>query len=181
MGAILGKSKSVPISQKANGQENEVFTAANHHSDGTTTLERKIKKKKEKISSKKSTDTMVDKFTSTDGSVISPSSSTYIKHLVSGPGYNRSSYDAQITATNHSETPSKDVLELRDACIRRGIFSPETISGTIPTPIEQDVQENTANTVEESTSEVAPAAVVTNDESIPNEQEQPSESNLNEC
>jgi len=169
MGATLGKIKNSPISEKVNGHEKQVITNSNNHMNGTTTLEKKIKKKKEKLSKKKSEDLKVDKYTSTDGSAIS--SSSYIKHLVGTTGSTNLSYDPQVNSTNHSKTPSKDVLELREACIRRGIISPETNAVTLPISIEQEQQENTTNTIEESTNETA-TTVVTNNEPIQNEQQQ---------
>ncbi len=164
MGATLGKSKSVPISEKVNGHEQKVSIISNNHNDGTTTLEKKIKKKKERISKKKSSDIKLDKYTSTDGSAI-PSSSTYIQQLVS-PGYHNLSFDDQGNLTNPSNIPSKDVLELREACIRRGIISPETNAVILSTPKEQDHQENI---VEESINEIV-TEVVTNNEPVQNEE-----------
>jgi hypothetical protein len=170
MGTILGKSKSVLMSEKANGHTKEVIINSNNHNmDGTTTLEKKLKKKKEKISNKKSSDLKADKYTSTDGNAIS-TSSAYIKQLVRGSRSNHVLYDAQVNLINQSETPSQDVLELRNACIRRGIISAETNNITLPTSIEQDQQENITNTVEESTNETA-TIVVTNDQPIQNEQQ----------
>jgi len=170
MGAVVSKSKSVLLSEKANGHAKEVkIDSNNHNMDGTTTLERKLKKKKEKISNKKSLDVKADKYTSTDGNAIS-TSSAYIKQLVRSSGSNYHLYDTQGNLINQSETPSQDVLELRNACIRRGIISAETNNITLPTSIEQDQQENITNTVEESTNETA-TTVVTNDEPIQNEQQ----------
>jgi hypothetical protein len=171
MGATLGKSKAWLISEKVNGQEKQVPMISSKHTNKTTTLDRKTKKK-EKLSNKKSSDTMIDKYTSTDGGVVS--SSAYIKHLVSGSGRQLSldSLNPQGNSRRQSETPSKDVLEFRDACIRRGIISPETINATVPSSIEQDYQVNTENTVEESTNEI----LTTNDEQVQNEQQQQVES-----
>jgi hypothetical protein len=166
MGAILGKSKSVPNLEKVNGHEKEVMMNSNNHIDGTTTLGKKIKKKKERISNRKSLDLKVDKYTSTDGSVISSSSSSYIKQLVNGSGYNNVSYDDQINLINQSEIPSKDVLELRDACIRRGIISPEMNTVTLRNSIEQDHQENTTNILEESTNETVTTVVTNNEQQV---------------
>jgi hypothetical protein len=153
MGATLSKGKSLSILNKVNRQEKELI-------DGTTTLEKKIKKKKGKLSIQKSLDIRVDKYTTTDGNAISSSSSSsaYIKQLVNGSGSNHHLYDSQ-----YSGTPSKDVLELRDACIRRGIISPELNTITLLTlPIEQE------NIIEQSPDEIPPAIIVTN-----NEEEEP--------
>jgi hypothetical protein len=153
MGATLSKGKSLSILNKVNRQEKELI-------DGTTTLEKKIKKKKGKLSIQKSLDIRVDKYTTTDGNAISSSSSSsaYIKQLVNGSGSNHHLYDSQ-----YSGTPSKDVLELRDACIRRGIISSELNTITLLTlPIEQE------NIIEQSPDEIPPAIIVTN-----NEEEEP--------
>jgi hypothetical protein len=153
MGATLSKGKSLSILNKVNRQEKELI-------DGTTTLEKKIKKKKGKLSIQKSLGIKVDKYTTTDGNAISSSSSSsaYIKQLVNGSGSNHHLYDSQ-----YSGTPSKDVLELRDACIRRGIISPELNTITLLTlPIEQE------NIIEQSPDEIPPAIIVTN-----NEEEEP--------
>ena len=130
MGATLGKSKSLPISDNVNSD----LTIIN----GGATMEKKIKKKKPKLSNKKSLDSKVDKYTSTE---INGNPSDYIKHLVNGSTAPRlSQYEARMSVSNQSGTPSKDVLELRDACIRRGIISPEmSIIITPAPPIEQDV------------------------------------------
>lgn len=120
-----------------------------------------MKKKKAKISNKKSLDSKVDKFTSTE---LNGNSSDYIKHLVNGSKAPRlSQYEARASVSNQSGTPSKDVLELRDACIRRGIISPEMSIVITPAPIEQDVF------VEESSNEPPPPppiTVVVTDEQI---------------
>jgi hypothetical protein len=71
-----------------------------------------------------------------------------------------------MNSSNYSGTPSKDVLELRDACIRRGIISPEMNIITLPTPIEQE------NTIEQTPDESTPAIVVTNNEEAHNEEVQ---------
>lgn len=170
MGAKLGKNKKLSISKNVNEQEKEVTTISNNHKDKTATLERKTKKK-EKISKKKSSDTKVDKYTSTAGAVVS--SSAYIRHLVNGSGHNLSigSIHSQENSRRPSETPSKDVQDLRDACARRGIIPSETNSIILPISIEQDNQINTENTVEQSTNEI-PTVNDTNNEPIQNEQEQ---------
>jgi hypothetical protein len=161
MGATLGKSKGLSISSKVNGQEKLLI-------NGTTTLEKKNKKKKSKLSIPKSLDIKVDKFTATDGSAISASSSSaYIKQLVNGSGSNHHLYDGQMNSSQYSGTPSKDVLELRDACIRRGIISPDMNIITFPTsPVEQE------NPVEQSTDEIPPAIVITNNEEEEEQQQQ---------
>jgi len=160
MGATLGKGKNFSTSGKVNGHKKELITKSDNHLDGTTTLEKKIKKKKANLSNRKSLDIKVDKFTSTDVNAISSSSTSaaYIKQLVNGSGSNHHLYDAQMNSSNYSGTPSKDVLELRDACIRRGIISPEMNIITLPTPIEQTPDEST------------PAIVVTNNEEVHNEE-----------
>lgn len=161
MGAKLGKSKSLPISEKVNGHDTNTST----HLDGTVTLDKRTKKKKEKVSNKKSFDIKVDKYTSTDANAIpittttTTTSSTYIKHLALNSGSNNIAYDAQSNKTSYSETPSKDVQELRDACIRRGIISPETNAITLSNSIEQ----------EES---IYGTTIVTNNEPIPTEQQE---------
>lgn len=158
MGAKLGRSKSLPISEKVNGQGYEVITGTSEaHIDGTasTGTKNKKKKKRPKLSNQKSWDSKIDKFTSTEGNT---NSSNYIKQLVNGSASNRPSYDARTSLSNYSATPSKDVLELREACIRRGIISSEMPVIVTPAPIEQE------NLVEESTNETV--AVVTNDEEV---------------
>ena len=134
MGAKLGKSKSLPISS----QDNELNKLnSNPTINGSATLEKKNKRKKGKLSNQKSWDVKVDKFTSTE---INCNASDYIKHLVNGSTITRLSYEARTSVSNQSGTPSKDVLELRDACIRRGIISPEMSIVITPAPeIEQEV------------------------------------------
>lgn len=134
MGAKLGKSKSLPISE----QDNEVNQVNSNPSiNGSTTQEKKNKKKKGKLSNRKSWDVKVDKFTTTE---VNGNSSAYIKHLVNGTAMTRLSHGARTSVSNQSGTPSKDVLALRDACIRRGIISPEMTIVITPAPeIEQEV------------------------------------------
>ena len=184
MGGQLGKSKNVSISGKPKEHEKEVITIPN----GTTSsedikqAEKKIKKYKIKTLNRKSSMTTVDKSTSTDGCVVSSSSS--IKKLVGGYGYatnNNLSYDADTVEANvaySSETPSKDVLEFRDACFRRGIISGEMNTITVPILIEQNDQENNLNTVEESTNETTTTTttVVTDNDQVQNEQQEHVES-----
>ena len=166
MGAKLGKN--IPVSEKVNGHTKEVKNISTNHIDGTTTLDRKSKKKKEKIIKQKSLDIKEDKFTSTEGT-NDPLATTYVKHLVTGYASNSHlSYDAQSFTTNLSDTVNKDILEFRDACIRRGIISPETNCVTLETPIVQDQQEKIPDTIEEPTY----GTTVNNDEQVPTEQQQ---------
>ncbi|CAF3414733.1 unnamed protein product [Rotaria sp. Silwood1] len=163
MGAKLGKRKSVLVSEKTNEQEKSVFTTSNNHIDGTTTLEKMFKKTTEKNSDKKSSNPKVDKYTSTDGGIIS-SSSSCIKQLIGSAKYNNRTSDvhtAETNSINQSGTPSKDVLEFRDACVRRGIISPETNNFALLTSTEQNYQ---ANTVDESTHETSTTVVMNNEQ-----------------
>ncbi|CAF1019029.1 unnamed protein product [Adineta steineri] len=150
MGAKLGKNTHTTISKKLSGQEKEATTVSNnHYLKKASTLERKTKKK-EHVSNKKSADAVMDKYTSTDGDIIP--SSAYIRKLVIGPGCNLSydSLNGLTTSRRQSDAPSKDVLEFRDACIRRGIISRDTACSIISTCNEE---ENQVDTVEQSTNE----------------------------
>ncbi|CAF2412220.1 unnamed protein product [Rotaria sp. Silwood2] len=170
MGATLGKSKSGLISEKTNEQEKSVTTTSNNHIDGTSTLEKMFKKKTERNSDKKSSHAKVDKYTSTDGGIIS-SSSSCIKQLVGDSKCNNVSYDVhsvEMDSTYQSETPSKDILEFRDACVRRGIISSETNNFLLLASKEQNYQ---ANIVDESTNETS-TAIITNNELVKNDQQQ---------
>jgi hypothetical protein len=178
MGSQLGKSKSVSISGKTSGQEKAVIITSNGttSNEGIKQVEKKIKKDKKKNFYNKLSKTNVDKGTNTDGYVISPSST--IKRLVGASGcvvHDNLSYDAHSTqeySGYRCETPSKDVLELRDACVRRGIISAETISVTVPISNEQDYQENNLDTAQESTNETTTTTkVVTDNEQVQNEQQ----------
>ncbi|CAF3783603.1 unnamed protein product [Rotaria sordida] len=170
MGAKLGKSKSLLISEKINEQDKSMITNSNNHTNGTIiTLEKKFKKNTEKSSNKKSSNTKVDKYTSTDGGIISPLPSSSIKQLVDGSRCNNLLSDVHTVETNsiyQSETSSKDVLEFRNACIRRGIISPETNNFILLTSKEQNYQVNTVN---ESTDETTTRAVGTNNAQVQNE------------
>lgn len=164
MGAILGKPKSSSSTSgtnvsKVNGHNKETLVISTHQNGKTGTLEKK-NKKKELIKKKKSIDGMIDKSTGTEGDVIS--SSAYIRRLVNANGcyISNDSLNGQGISRRQSDTPSKDVLELRDACIRRGIITPETSMATIPTAAEQGYE---VNIVEEPINDT-PVTNVANEE-----------------
>ncbi|CAF1106696.1 unnamed protein product [Rotaria sordida] len=145
MGAKLGKSKSLLISEKINEQDKSMITNSNNHTNGTIiTLEKKFKKNTEKSSNKKSSNTKVDKYTSTDGGIISPLPSSSIKQLVDGSRCNNLLSDVHTVETNsiyQSETP-------------------KTNNFILLTSKEQNYQVNTVN---ESTNETTTRAVVESD------------------
>jgi hypothetical protein len=126
MGAKFGKRKTITISEKTNGHQKEKKSITpTNHTDGTTTVEKL--KKKEKISKQSSVDSKVDKCTNTDSGVISSTAS--IKRVIGGSACDNISFDngnGRVNSVDRCETPSKDVIELRNACIRRGIISAET-------------------------------------------------------
>jgi hypothetical protein len=132
MGGKLGKTSHASISSYNLPQEND--TQTNCCNDQSTTHDNRIqtvKKDKEKKKREKSMSTCkADKSTSTDGEIIAPSSST-IKYLIGQSSYamhDSLSYDTlegHVNGNHLLDSPSKDVLELRDACVRRGIISPE--------------------------------------------------------
>ncbi|CAF1504457.1 unnamed protein product [Adineta ricciae] len=167
MGAILGKSKSSSSTagttvSKVNGHKKETLDIYTHQNGKTGTLEKKSQKK-ELIKKKKSTDEMIDKCTGTDGEVIS--SSAYIRRLVTANGcyISNDSLNGQGISRRPSDTPSKDVLELRDACIRRGIITPETSIATLPTAAEQGYE---VNIVEEPINDTPTTNVVNDEEKV---------------
>ena len=123
MGGKLGKAQQTINSMKITGQANGVATKTHRDHQDSNGSAKLMKKKKEKTSS----NGQVDKSTSTDGGVVVPSSST-VKHLVGYVTQDNLSHDAfmcQSNCSHSSETPSRDVLELRDACFRRGLISAE--------------------------------------------------------
>ena len=155
MGAIMGKSKSVPIS---NG-----VTKTTARTNGISKLNGNLfqtgpKLKKPTTTKGKPSKGKVDQSTSTDcGFVPSPSVSC-IRQLVSG--------------SDVSGVPSKDVLDLRDACIRRGIISAECNVVRVSVASEGDHQQTqTVTVVEESVKEIT-LPTVTNMDSVDVEQQQ---------
>ncbi|CAF4639461.1 unnamed protein product, partial [Rotaria socialis] len=159
MGAKFGKSKSITISEKENEHKKPMDTAASNNIDGLKTLEKKNAKKAIKISKKK-----VNQCTSTNGGIISPSSRK--QKLANGLSYNNASHDVYSTeadCANRSLASSKDIQEFREACIRRGIISSETIRYSSQTLNEPD---NQVNTVQETST-----AIVSNEEQVPIEQQ----------
>ena len=161
MGAKLFKTgRAVPISE----QNKELNTISTYRINETATLQRKIKNPKEKHSNKRSPNTRLDKCTNTNTGVIS--SSLYIKRTVGGPKCNKRSNTATVNSTHQSKILSKDILEFRDACIRRGIISPEINAFVLPISNEQDHQTNIVN---KSTDETL-TTVDVNKERIENKQ-----------
>ncbi|CAF4899185.1 unnamed protein product, partial [Rotaria socialis] len=80
--------------------------------------------------------------------------------------YNNASHDVYSTeadCANRSLASSKDIQEFREACIRRGIISSETIRYSSQTLNEPD---NQVNTVQETST-----AIVSNEEQVPIEQQ----------
>ncbi|UJR21392.1 hypothetical protein I4U23_024482 [Adineta vaga] len=76
------------------------------------------------------------------------------------------SYDSlngQDNSRRQSDAPSKDVLELRDACIRRGIIKPETSTATVSTANEQEYE---VKIVEESTNDTSTINVMNKEEQV---------------
>jgi hypothetical protein len=144
MGAKFGKRRTITIAQKTNGQQKEITpVTSNNHVDETTAVEKKPKKK-ERVSNRPSVDSKVDKFTNTDSGVIS--STPYINQLAGRSGSNNLSYDnlhTRINSVDRCVTPSKDALDLRNACIRRGIISAETNAITLRDSVELDYEANT--------------------------------------
>ena len=152
------------------------WSQTNGHHD---TPEKNLKKKK-KISSSSSSSKKVDKSTSIDVGLISPSSST-IKYLVGSSGHpipENLSYDTYPSHSTAADHPSQDVLELRDACIKRGIISPESCS-MYRVASREEVQQSspevilvppTENVPEETTPET-PIVLVTNIDEIDNQAE----------
>lgn len=144
------------LTKTAHGNaDSSEWSQTNGHQSATT--EKKSKTKKEKASSVK----RVDKSTSIDIDIITASSAT-IKYLVGSAGHpipDNLSCDAFSGHSAAADHPSKDVLELRDVCIKRGIVSPEYYSmyrsaskdevrlrSTESIPLEQPPQESTNET-----------------------------------
>ena len=170
MGGKLGKAQQTMNSQKITGQTNGVATNNHreHRSSGDSS--KLLKKKKEKTVSKD----LVDKSTSTDGSAVVPSSSA-IKHLVGYTTHDNLSHDAftcQFNDSHSSETPSRDVLEFRDACYRRGIISVQFHPVQLIAP-EQEEQLQAALPLESREELIRETSVVlvTNIDEVPREEE----------
>jgi len=143
MGAQVGKSKRFTITRQVNGQKKELYSStSNQPIDGIVTLDRKQEKKSNKYGRQKSLDLRFDKSTGTEiyrpGSLST--STSCIKHVVNQSVSNSFPYDAQSYTASHSEMASKDVLEFREACIRRGIISPEFCYTNFPASIDEDQQ-----------------------------------------
>ncbi|CAF4483323.1 unnamed protein product, partial [Rotaria magnacalcarata] len=71
-----------------------------------------------------------------------------------GLSYSNVSYDVystELDCANRSLTSSKDIQEFREACIRRGIISSETIKYSSQTLNEPD---NQVNTVQETSTAI---------------------------
>lgn len=163
MGAKLGKIKTLSISGKSNQTEKTKIVTSNNHSNKTTTLEKQFKKKKEKTSNAKA-----DKYTDTaDGTQIS------LPYSIKLCGVSRSNnrlhdvHNAEVNSINQFETSNKDILEFREACLRRGIISQEMNTRLLLVSSELN---NQANTVE-SIAEISPITI-TNNETLENQQAQ---------
>ena len=155
MGAIMGKSKSVPISNGA--------TKTTTRSNGTSKfnghlLQAGSKLKKPMATKGKPSKGKVDQSTSTDGVFVSSPSVPCIRQLVTG--------------SNVSGVPSKDVLDLRDACIRRGIISAECNVVRVSVASEGDEQQAVSVTVVEESVQEITLPTVTNMDSVDVEQQQ---------
>lgn len=134
MGAKQGKTKNISISEKLDENEKLVKSTSNDQMNGTTTLEKKVHKRSAKTSKSK-----VNQCTSTEGGFISTLLRT--KHLANGSNCNKTSHDVN-SCDIKSEVSMKDILDFREACMRRGIISSATIKFGSEFSNEQDHQIN---------------------------------------
>lgn len=172
MGGKLGKAQQTINSMKINGQVNGVATKKHRDLQESNGSAKLMKKRKEKTLSKG----QMDKSTSTDGGVVVPSSST-VKNLVGYVTQDNISHDAftcQRNGSHSSGTPSRDVLELRDACFRRGIITAEfrPVQLIVPNQEEQPSAVVALNTQEEPLVDESSVIPVTDIDEVRTEQEQ---------
>jgi hypothetical protein len=129
MGSQLAKKPTTNGTNKVNEHKNGVGNV--HHlleRFERTDRPKAMKKKREKTLSA----SKIDKSIGTDNGLLSSSAS--VRHLVVRSGSTKIdslSHDGVIHCYRE-DTPSKDALELREACIRRGIVSAEFHPDYVP-------------------------------------------------